>query len=115
MHFIDVWNTAKDGLELLLSQDRAAHLPFFLQRVFEELKEEMNKGMRLAESGWTTEELSNGAGLEVRILSALHRTLLVDLNVSLQDLFWLLKKHIFALTSGLLTQLAQKHLNVSTL
>lgn len=43
VHFINVWDAAKDGLNLFLSQDRASDLPFFLQWIFEELKQQTQK------------------------------------------------------------------------
>lgn len=38
VYFINVWDAAKDGLNLFLCQDGASDLPFFLQWIFEKLK-----------------------------------------------------------------------------
>lgn len=43
VHFINVWDAAKDGFNLFLSQDGASDLPFFLQWILEKLKEQTQK------------------------------------------------------------------------
>lgn len=40
VHLVDLWDAAEDGLDLLLGQDGAPHLPLPLQGVFKELKGE---------------------------------------------------------------------------
>lgn len=48
VHFINVWDATKDGLNLFLSQDGASNLALLLQRIFEELKRCKTKRDRYA-------------------------------------------------------------------
>lgn len=43
VHFINVWDAAKDGFNLFLSKDGAPNLPFFLQWILEKLKLQTEK------------------------------------------------------------------------
>lgn len=43
VHIVDVWDAAKDGLDLLLCQDGPSHLSLLLQRVLEELGQKGTK------------------------------------------------------------------------